>query len=619
MSAARVLFVFPAALIVVLAAIPVAAAPDAKAVPNFTLTDSAGKKWTLHEQKAKAVVAAFLSTDCPMANGYLPVLGDIAAKYAEKGVVLIGVYPDPEESADHLAAHANEYKVSFPVFRDPTHAAVSPLGGMVTPEVVVLDEKFAVRYRGRIDDRYVSRLKLKATVSRHDLTEALDEILAGKAVTVAETKAFGCAIPAPEKKAVDLAAPVSYYKDVAPLLQAHCQSCHRSGQVGPFVLTTYAQAKKWAGACLEEVTAKRMPPWKPEANPLLAGERLLPAEAIKTLQRWVDQGMPEGDPKDAPPAAKFPEGWSLGEPDLVLESPDEVTVAADGGDIFRVLVFPTNLPEDRYVTAMEVRPGNPRVVHHTLQMIDTTGRAKKLQSAAEANRKPTDRDRGPGYSVSMGWGFFPDPANILGGWAPGMLPKPLPDGVGQKLPKGADLALQIHYHRTGKEEKDRTKVGLYFAKKPVTEPFRSLAVTGMFTIIPAGEKAYKIESSWKVNADLTVYRLVPHMHLLGKDIELVATLPGEKERTLIRLPEWDYNWQEQYQLKEPLKLPKGTVLQIRATFDNSATNPNNPTRPPKPVRLGEQTTDEMCFVFLGISSPNSLWRLLSPVGKLFPD
>jgi hypothetical protein len=191
----------------------------------------------------------------------------------------------------------------------------------------------------------------------------------------------------------------------------------------------------------------------------------------------------------------------------------------------------------------------------------------------------------------------------------------LPEGVALHLSKGADVCVQIHYHRTGKEETDRTKIGLHFAKKPATERFTSVPVAGLFWAIPAGARDFVVERSWKTTEDLTVYRMIPHMHLLGKDIELFATVPGGKEQSLIRIPVWDYNWQEQYDLKEPLKLPRGTVLRIRATFDNSADNPSNPSSPPKVVRLGEQTTDEMCFVFLGVSSPGLFPQVLVPVVK----
>jgi peroxiredoxin len=588
---------------------------EPKPVADFSLTDPAGKPWSLRDRKAKVVVVAFLSAECPMSNAYLPVLADIHRRYGDKGVTLVGVFPDPEATGDAVAAHAKEYKVPFPVFADQKQASVASLGAMITPEVVVLDAKRVVRYRGRIDDRYNARLKSKPAATRHDLAVALDELLAGKPVSQPEGKALGCAISLPDKKPAAAGNAVTYYKDVLPVLQDHCQVCHRPGQVAPFSLTSYRQAVRWADLCLTEVQAKNMPPWKAAPNPRLAGERHLPPAAVKTLEAWVEQGMPEGDPKAAPPPAKFPEGWTFGEPDLVLEAPSEVTIAPSGPDIFRVLVFPTNFAEDREVVLAEILPGNPRVVHHTINVIDTTGTARRLQAEAEAKQDSTAADRGPGYAVNMGFGFLPDITNVLGGWAPGLLPKKLPDGTALRLPKGADVCIQIHYHRTGKEEKDRTKVGLYFAKKPATSRFKTIPVPGLFWAIPAGAKEHKVESAWRTTEDLTVYRVVPHMHLLGKDIELRVTVPGGTEETLIRIPAWDYNWQEQYDLKEPLKLPRGTLLRVRATYDNSADNPMNPTHPPKVVRLGEQTTDEMCFVFLGVSATGPFPQLLLPASS----
>lgn len=603
------------ALLAVLGAIPgTSAEPKAKPVESFALTDSTGKTWALSDQKAPAVVVAFLATECPMSNGYLPVLNAIAPKYAEKGVAVVGVFPDPDTTAAQLTAHAKEYKVPFPLLRDPKLAAVAALGAQTTPQVVVLDKNFEVRYRGRIDDGYAARLKQKPQVTRHDLAVALDELLAGKPVSVPETKAFGCPIAGAEKKPAANDNAVTFYKDVLPVFQQHCQSCHRPGQVGPFPLDSYKQAAKWGELCLEEVKAKRMPPWKPAHNPLLAGERSLPADARKVIEQWVAQGVPEGNPKDAPPATKFTDDWAFGAPDLVLESPSETTVAASGPDHFRVQVFPTNLPQDQYIIAMEVKPGNPRVVHHTVQLLDTMGVARKLQAEAEKSAKADAPDRGPGYEVKMGFGFLPDFNNLLNGWAPGMLPKKLPDGVGQRLPKGADICVQFHYHRTGKEEKDRTKIGVYFAKKPVTHRYVSIAPAGLFWAIPPGEKNYKVDTSWRLPDDIIVYRVTPHMHLLGKDVELLVTPPGGKEFSLINIPAWDYNWQEHYDLKEPLTIPKGAVLRVRATYDNSAENPNNPSSPPRVVRLGEQTTDEMCLVVLGVSTKARFPQLLIPAG-----
>lgn len=595
-------------------AVPVAAA-EPKLVPDFTLKDLAGKDWSLHGQKNRATVLVFLSCECPMSNAYVKPVNELAAKYKDRGVAVVGVNANREEPATQVAAHARGFGIAFPVLKDDDLVAAKALGVKVNPEAVVLDEKFVVRYRGRIDDGYTGRMRPAPRTTRADVAAALDELLAGKPVSVSYAQAFGCPLPLDGKKPAGPAT-ITYYRDVAPILQTNCQGCHRPGEVGPFALQTYRQAVKWADSIVAETEARRMPPWKPAPADHIAGQRSLTEKDRKTLAAWVDAGTPEGDPNDAPPAPKFPTGWQLGEPDAVLEMPSEAVVAATGRDIFHCIVFPTDFGEDKYLAALEVRPGNARVVHHAVMVLDTTGRARKLQEAAQARQKPTDPDRGPGYSVNQGMGFLPNPANSLGGWAPGLVPKRLPDGVGQKLHRGADIVVQVHYHRTGKEERDRTKLGLYFAKGPVKEYLTAVPVTGMFWKIPAGEKEFKINGTATLTQDVRLHWMVPHMHLLGKDIELFARLPGEGEKSLIKLPEWDYNWQEMYTVKEPMLLPKGTVLRVRATYDNSAGNPLNPHSPPKAVTLGEQTTNEMCFVFCGVSSPDpGFWKFRINFGR----
>lgn len=591
------------------------AAAEPTPVPDFTLKDLAGKDWSLHGQKNRATVLVFLSAECPMSNAYVKPVGELAAKYRDKGVAVVGVNANKEESVAQVAAHAREFGIAFPVLKDDDLVAAKALGVKVNPEAVVLDDKFVVRYRGRIDDGYTGRMRPAPRTTRADVAAALDELLAGKPVSVAHAQAFGCPLPLEGKKPAGPAT-VTYYRDVLPILQANCQGCHRPGEVGPFALQTYRQAVKWADGIAAETEARRMPPWKPVPADHIAGQRSLTEKDRKALAAWVEQGTPEGDPTDAPPAPKFPAGWQLGEPDAVLDMPSEAVVAATGRDLFHCIVFPTDFGEDRYLAALEVRPGNARVVHHAVMVLDTTGRARKLQEAAQAKQKPTDPDRGPGYSLNQGMGFLPNPANGLGGWAPGLVPKRLPDGVGQKLHRGADIVVQVHYHRTGKEEHDRTKLGLYFTKGPVKEYLTAVPVTGLFWKIPAGEKEFKINGTATLTQDVRLHWMVPHMHLLGKDIELFARLPGEEEKSLIRLPAWDYNWQEMYMVKEPMLLPKGTVLRVRATFDNSADNPLNPHSPPKAVTLGEQTTNEMCFVFCGVSSPDpGFWKFRINFGR----
>ena len=590
--------------------------PVPKSIGDFTLPDASGNKWSLHQQKNKFTVLIFVSCECPMSNAYLKPLSDLANKYQDRGVSFIGINANKEETLEQIKAHAKEFKIGFPLLKDDELKAVKALDAKVNPEVFVLNESFQVQYRGRIDDAYSGRLKPNTRITKTDLVDALEALLAGKEVKVKVTTAYGCPLLGTEKKEAIANASVTFHKEVLPILQANCQSCHRPGNVGPFSLMSYSQTKKWADSMIEEVSAKRMPPWRPEKNAFLSDSRCMAEKDVAILSKWVEQGMAEGNPKDAPPAAHFPEGWSLGKPDLILEADEDVTIDAEGRDVFHCLVFPTNFNEDRYIAAIEVQPGNPRVVHHTIQVIDTDKHGRRLQESYQKKMTAKTKDHGPGYSVSMGMGFIPSPTNGLGGWAPGLIPKPLPDGVGYHLPKGSDIVMQIHYHRTGKVEKDRTRIGIYFTKSEVKSYFQGMAVPGFFFRIPAEEKNFKIDQKYVTDEDLTAYWLVPHMHLLGKDIELTMKRPGEEEKSLIAIKEWDYNWQEMYQLKEPVKIPKGTTLHIKATFDNSSSNPLNPSSPAKTVRIGEQTTDEMCFVFVGVeSATNKMFKLTLPPAK----
>ncbi len=588
----------------------ITSALETKTIANFTVADIGGKAWSLYDQKdKKAIVLVFVSAECPMSNGYLPVLADLAKTYQSKGVAFAAINANPEEKLEQIASHAKEFPVPFPILHDDKQTAMAALDASVNPEALVLDGSFHVRYRGRIDNGYYARLKPNFRVSRFDLREAIDELLAGKPVSVPVTKALGCAITGADTKSSKKTGEVTYYRDVLPVLQANCQSCHRPGEVGPFSLMTYTQTRKWADDIKEYSQNRKMPPWKPvESHGLYQNERQMNSADIATLVRWVDQGMPEGDPNDAPPPRQFADGWQLGEPDLVLEAEEEVTVGPSGRDAFRVLVFPTNFPEDRYVTAVEMRPSNKRVVHHTVNLVDTTGQARKLLDAEKKREKrPDEQDFGPGYPVTMGFGFLPIPPRItgLGGWAPGLLLRPLPQGVGYRLPKGSDVVVQFHFHRTGKVEKDRTRIGLHLAKTPVTHYNQPVVLPGRFMTIPAGNDRYEVKGQVWVDQDINLLTVMPHMHLLGRDIKTTMTLPDGTTKTLIDIRDWDYNWQEVYFLHEPMKVPAGTRFDVIAHYDNSDKNPLNPFSPPRPVTLGEQTTNEMCFVFFGVTTENN--------------
>jgi thiol-disulfide isomerase/thioredoxin len=574
-----------------------------KKIDNVALRDAAGKAFALYDFKdKKAVVVVFLSFECPVSNSYAPLLAELAKSYAERGVAFLAVNSSDDGDAAALAKQAAEFKLPFPVLKDERFRAADAFKAETVPSAFVLDHNFVLRYRGRIDDGYSARLRRNARVSRHDLRQALDELLAGKPVSEPATQPVGCAVQ--RERAARKDGRVTYYRDVLPVLQENCQTCHRPGAVGPFALLTYKQAVTWADDIKEYTQARKMPPWKPVEGPAFHNERKLSERDLRTLAAWVDGGTPEGDPKDAPRPKRFAEGWQLGQPDLVLTVPEEMTVGPAGKDIFRCFVLPTDLGEDKYVTAVEVRPGNRRVVHHSLNFFDTSGKARSLEKKAH-EKKEEGQDHGPGYSVAMGVGFQPsEPGTFggLGGWAPGQMIRHLPDGYGYLLPKGADVILQLHYHRNGRAEKDRTSIGLYFAKNGKAKRWKGMVLPGRFIAVPPGQEHYRVEGGLEVLQECTLYSVMPHMHMLGREVKVTLTPPGGKPMTLVAIKDWDYNWQETYFLKEPIAVKPGTRLEVEAFYDNSTKNPNNPNNPPRWVKFGEQTDDEMLYVFFGATA-----------------
>jgi peroxiredoxin len=590
-------------------------------ITHLSLTAADGKPLAVNSLPGKkAVVVVFLSFDCPVSNSYCSPLSELAKKYADQGVAVLGVATGGE-APDAIGKLAKEYRLGFPLYADPKLAAADALKATTTPEAFVLDHNFVLRYRGRIDNAYSSRLKRNSVVTDHDLKDALDDLLAGRDVQKPVTKPVGCPVGSREVAARPGAAGgVTYHKDVERIIQANCPGCHRPGPVGPFSRTKYRHAVNWAEDFKEYTANHKMPPWKPVGGPEYANARRMSDRDIATLAKWVDAGCPEGDPKDAPPPAEFPSEWQHGTPDLVLEVPEEFHVGAAGKDIFRCFVLPTGLTEDKYIVGFEVKPGNPRVVHHTLNFWDLGGKGRELERQQQARKvRPTDEDHGPGYSVAMGVGFFPDRGDKpqfggFGGWAPGQMATRLPEGTGYYLPKGADVIIQTHYHRTGKPETDRLKIGLYFARKPVEKVWQSVAVgprpdnirqvLGLAPSplqIPAGKSDHKVHASAWLQSDATVHAVMPHMHLIGRQIKVTMTPPGGKTVTLVDIPDWDYNWQETYWFKTPLKAPAGTRIDVDAVYDNSLANPNNPFNPPRTITFGEQTTNEMMFGFVSVT------------------
>jgi mono/diheme cytochrome c family protein len=389
---------------------------------------------------------------------------------------------------------------------------------------------------------------------------------------------------------------VTYTKHVAPILWKNCATCHRPGEVGPFSLLTYQDAAKRAEFLAEITANRRMPPWKAEPH---YGEfhdaRTLSDDEIATIGKWAAAGAPEGNPRDLPPAPTFPDGWQLGKPDLVIKMSQAYQVPADGKDIYRCFVLPIPTDEDKTVAAWEFRPGNRRVVHHAILYLDHRGAARKRDG----------EDGSPGYMSFGGPGVMP--TGSLGGWAPGSMPRRLPEGAGKFLRHGSDLVLQIHYHPNGKAETDESTVGIYFTEKPAQKLVTGVALRSRKLNIKAGERNYQASAeSSPLPCDVHAVCIFPHMHMLGKEMKVWAETPDGKTVPLIWIKDWDFNWQGAYFYQQPILLAKGTVLKLTAAYDNSADNPANPNNPPKDVHWGEQTADEMCLCGVSVMTDSRL-------------
>ena len=382
----------------------------------------------------------------------------------------------------------------------------------------------------------------------------------------------------------------SYATDVAPILFEKCTPCHRPGQVAPFSLMSYEDAKRRSATIARVVEKRFMPPWKAVAGyGKFKHENRLSQSQIDAIKAWNDAGAPRGNPDKEPKPPNFKASWSLGEPNMTLSAQRDYKLAAEGKDVYRNFVIKTDLKEPKWIRAIDVEPGNRRIVHHVIAFLDEGERAKRLEEAAN--------DGQPGYETSGGGvGFMPNGA--LGGWAPGLQPFATPKGTAFKLMPGTTIVLQVHYHKSGKEEKDRTKLAIYFANEQIEKEMRLAWIANPFFRLEAGNSAKSVNMAFTVPFDATAYGAMPHMHMLGKSMKSWVELPDGREMPLVHVADWDFNWQLSYEFEKPLKIPAGSTIRATAVYDNSADNPRNPHNPPKEVRWGEQTTDEMALLIV---------------------
>lgn len=528
---------------------------------------------------ARGTVKLFLGTECPATQAYSPRISQIISSYRDKGFEFELCFPQEGETRFGVQEFCRDRNLAATWHLDVGGEEANRLRVERVPSVVVIDRNSKVRYRGAIDDN-----KDPSRVRTAYLALALDALIAGKNPSPSATKSEGCLLMS--GKAIP--ARITYAEHTKKILDRSCVNCHRPGQLGPFSLQGYENARKWAPMISETVTSRKMPPWLASRgfNHFLDDISLTEYE-IAVLDRWAKTGAQRGDVTKEPGDPKYFSGdWQLGEPDLILAPNEPYELAADGElDVYRRFVIRTNFSETKWIKAADVLPGNKAVVHHVIIYLDERGATKDGRNTYRI-----------GNNLFARQDLMPD--GSLGGWAPGgSISKP-PDGLAFELKPGATVWVEVHYHKTGKPEKDLTKIGIYFAKEPVRKALTLAWLPDPTFRIPPGKANYTLRSSWRIPSDVTLHSITPHMHYRGKSMRVELLMPDGSKKPIILIENWDFGWQRTYLFAEPIKAPAGSKIIAETVFDNSASNPRNPIVPPVQVTWGEKTTDEMMLLVM---------------------
>lgn len=523
--------------------------------------------------QTELTVVCFLGTECPLAKLYGPRLQKLADEYAGRNLEFIGVCSNLQDSLEEVRQYGRQHGLSFKMLKDTGNKVADAYGASRTTEVYLLDRSFQIRYQGRIDDQYQPGL-VKPEPTRQDLRLALDELLAGKSVSKPRTIPVGCLLGRVPQVAVKT--DLTFTNEIYRLLDKNCIECHRTGEIGPFALTDYDEVIGWGEMLVEVVDQGRMPPW--HASPAYGhfqNAREMADEEKQMLREWVAGGMPFGDQKDLPPPREFDPVWQLErEPELVVNIGREpFQVPGEGVVEYQYFVVDPGFTEDKWVTGVQVVPGNRSVVHHCIVFI-----------------RPPDGTRFQG----VGW---------LGGYVPGQKPLPMRAGYGRFVPAGSKLVFQMHYTPTGTPQEDATKLGLIFGSDAeITHEVITVMGINQDFEIPPNTPDYVVTGladRFPQNGELL--GMTPHMHLRGQSFEVTLESDSGLERVL-EVPHYDFNWQHFYLFENPRSLQDINKIRFSATFDNSVKNPVNPD-PQEHVSWGDQTWQEMAVAFFAIAKP----------------
>lgn len=534
-------------------------------IGNFALIDHEGKSheadYYLKLPEVKGLVIFIQGNGCPLVRKRVPELNRLSGIYQRRGVLFCMLNANRHDEREEIRREAEAFGIKMPILKDDAQLVAGALGVERTAEVYLLNRQRRIVYRGAIDDR-LSYESEKPAAERHFLKDAIESLLAGQEIDPAVTEAPGCKVTFPK-----YAVPLTFTKDIAPILAECCVACHTKGGLGPFAMSNYRKVSGWADMMAEVVMTRRMPPWHadPEVGEFANDCGLSPEEAHRIVT-WVAEGSRRGEGADPLENLKVEvPDWHLGQPDHVIELPEQ-KVPAEGVIDYRYVTLDNPFDHDVWLTACEVNPGNSRVLHHVI-----------VTSHANGDRKNTQ------------W---------ITGYAPGTQGQKYPAGSSVHLKKGHQLRFQLHYTVTGRPETDRTRLGLHLSKTPAAKIFRTAVVMHRRFEIPPGDRDYRQEKTLPIRKDVILYAINPHMHFRGKFMNFEAELPDGRKEMLLSVPDYNFNWQRTYLLKNPVKLPAGSTIRIRNAWDNSAANRHNPD-PTKAVRWGEQSFDEMFFATLG--------------------
>jgi Ca2+-binding EF-hand superfamily protein len=522
-------------------------------------------------RKSGALVIAFTGVGCPLTKKFAPTLAAIEDSAGKRGVSFIFVNPTASDDSQEQLSAARAHGLAGPVIHDLKGAFGRALGALTTTDVFVLDKARTLVYRGALSDQYGIGYS-KDSPSVNYLTDAIGATLKSKQPNIAATWAPGCALDLEEAKGTS--ANLTYHNRVSRIVQKNCLECHRRGGVGPFSLATYKDVVGNAAMMRSVVGDGLMPPWFAAPNPggehTWANDRSLSAEDKHDLIAWLNSDKPIGDPADAPLLRGFPTEWNIGRPDAIFALPRKVSVKATGQMPYVNLVVKTDFKEDRWVTATEIRPTFPEVVHHVLVAV--------VPPREAGNRRDRNRNR--------------EERGFLAAYVPGNTYRIWGDGMAKHLPAGASLHFQLHYTPTGKAVRDQTELALTFADKPPLNVVRIASLSNHKISIPPRAGNHSESKRLYIANDVEVMSFLPHMHLRGKAFRYDLLDPDGKRSTLLDVPAYDFNWQLQYRYTKPRLIKGGSTIEAIAWYDNSAENPANPN-PNQTVKWGDQTDEEM--------------------------